>query len=725
MRQNHLCHALMLMLMVTALVLVSCDGKTGDPGPPGPIGPPGPSVATPTALHIEITGTTIGSPPVVDLTVSDQDGNAVSNLTESEFRFTIAKLIPADDMGNPSKWQNYINTTETVDADGPGVPGETAIQASTENNGTLVNHGDGTYTYTFATDVADVTAPLAVSFEPHLTHRIGMELRGGVPGANAVFTFRPADGATTGITTRSIVDISSCNECHGKLAVHGNGRFDTAYCVVCHTPDSVDANSGNRLDFKVMIHKIHRGAELPSVLAGTPYVIYGFGDSANDYSDVAFPQDIRHCTKCHDAADASTPEADNWRTKPSREACGSCHDQVNFDTGENHDSVGPQPDNSACSLCHPATGPGFGRSVEEAHTIPASVAAAAFQFNLISVTDTAPGAVPVVTFSVTDPTQNDAAYDILNDPEFTAGGGASRLAVLLGWPTSDYTNTGSGSDPALPISINALTSAVANGDGTFSVTSPVPLPLTVTGTGVAAIEGHPAADPDGDGTYDVRVPVRNVFQNFAITDPTVVARRDVVDLNKCNQCHFSLSLHGNNRTDAIQVCVICHNPNDTDISFRTSGAEVPIDFKYMIHAIHAAQIRQSPLAIIGFGGSVNDFSTVRFPGNLQNCLTCHLEGTFELPLGAEVLATTVDSDGIASDPPLTDGDPTNDLNITATAATCFACHDRALAMAHMAQNGGAFDVLQSEVDNGTLTEACAICHGPGRIADVREVHQVE
>jgi OmcA/MtrC family decaheme c-type cytochrome len=136
-------------------------------------------------------------------------------------------------------------------------------------------------------------------------------------------------------------------------------------------------------------------------------------------------------------------------------------------------------------------------------------------------------------------------------------------------------------------------------------------------------------------------------------------------------------------------------------------------------------MRQNALAIIGFGGSVNDFSELRFPGDLQNCLTCHLEGTFELPLGAEVLATTVDSDGIIGDPPMSDGDPTNDQNMTATTSACSACHDNVLATTHMAQNGGAFDALQSEVDDGTFTETCALCHGPGRIADVRGAHQVE
>ena len=93
------------------------------------------------------------------------------------------------------------------------------------------------------------------------------------------------------------------------------------------------------------------------------------------------------------------------------------------------------------------------------------------------------------------------------------------------------------------------------------------------------IEGHPALDVNGDGVLD-RLPVKSVYRHFRILDATIVPRRAVVDIEKCKQCHQPhLSLHGNNRTDEIQACVTCHNPNATDIAYRTSGAETPIDFK--------------------------------------------------------------------------------------------------------------------------------------------------
>ena len=50
---------------------------------------------------------------------------------------------------------------------------------------------------------------------------------------------------------------------------------------------------------KVMVHKIHRGENLPSVKAGTPYKIIGHNQSVADYSEVAYPQQINRCTTCH------------------------------------------------------------------------------------------------------------------------------------------------------------------------------------------------------------------------------------------------------------------------------------------------------------------------------------------------------------------------------------------------------------------------------------------
>jgi OmcA/MtrC family decaheme c-type cytochrome len=316
--------------------------------------------------------------------------------------------------------------------------------------------------------------------------------------------------------------------------------------------------------------------------------------------------------------------------------------------------------------------------------------------------------------------------------------------VQIGWNTLDYTNTGSGSEkaavgaaPALPIAINALASSTANGGLVYTVTSKVPIPLTARGTGAAALEGHPAAQDPATGLWTVREPVKSAYYYFPITDATPYARREIVDVGKCMACHGSvaprLSLHGNNRTEEVRVCVMCHNPNATDIAYRlaTDGPEVPIDFKRVIHSIHAAKMRSTPFVVIGFQHSVNNFSTVDFPGELANCQTCHRPGTYGLPLGRNVLGTTVDTRSTFTETtPGTftktiDADPANDLNITPIAAVCSACHDDSSAVGHMRQKGASFAALQADIDSGRIRERCPACHGAGRPEDVVRVHAEE
>ena len=712
-------------LLAAVLLLAGCSG---DDGIAGVAGVPGVGTSsTATSIGFAVDSITIASPPVVDFTLTNEDGVRYTGLVAGQIRFTFAKLVPGTN-GNPSYWQSYINRTETPVV-GPGT--QTTMQATSESNGTLVNNLDGTYRYTFATDVTNVTSPLGVSYEPGLTHRLGVQIGGGdTPVANATYDWRPSDGATAGLTGRDIVQTASCNECHGKLALHGGGRIETKLCVTCHNPGTTDANSTNTVDFKVMIHKIHRGEFLPSVEAGGEYAIWGFRDTKHDYSEVVFPQDIRNCTKCHDSTDAATPQGGNWDTEMSVEACGSCHDDVNFTTGAGHTSGNIVAQNGECTICHSSGG--FAPTPAEAHAIPSKTAGAKFKFTLVSVTNTAPGEFPVITYKVTDPTNGDAAYNLASGSAWTnTANGASRLAADIGWSASDYHNTGNGSatTPASAVSLNALAAStgnnaapVNNGDGTFTVTSLRAVPANVTGTGVVALEGHPAADYDGDGAFTDRVPVKTAVLYFPITDATAVPRREVVDIAKCNQCHDQLTLHGSNRTDEPRVCVICHNANNTDIARRpvdpTTAAdglkERTIDFKVMIHAIHGAAHRENPYIVYGFGGSVNDFSTVEFPGVLNNCTTCHKTNTFAVPLKPEVQANTIDTGASRTD-------PADDTNVTPTAAVCSSCHDEVLAQTHMEQNGANF--LMSG-DPGSYNETCAICHGPGRIADLAEVHSV-
>jgi OmcA/MtrC family decaheme c-type cytochrome len=502
------------------------------------------------------------------------------------------------------------------------------------------------------------------------------------------------------------------------------------------------------VDFKVMIHRIHynnAGTALPSVVAGTPYAVNG-----TDFSKVVFPQDVRNCTKCHDGtpgATNATAQGDNWKMQPSMQACGACHDNVYFgatpDPAKPYQTVahpgGVMPDNSACALCHAAGRFTDNKDIVVAHSFPTRLKAAAarFRYNIISAAPTTAGAKPVITFSITDPTNADAPYDIKTAAAFTAGAN-STLTVKLGWSTSDFGNDGSGQPFGQPVSINLLgNAAVVPGaaPGTYTVTSTVAIPATQTGTMRVMMDGHPAGDVTTAGTFTDRLPVTSVFKDFAITG-AVTPRRLVVDITKCDLCHSVLSLHGNNRTDEPGVCAVCHNPNATDASQRPTAAgvltggtdgklEESIDLKTMIHGIHAGEsdkggFRTKGITIYGFGGSVNDFSGVVFPGKLNICSTCHagtsyqLTGIWAAPTANGILGNTISTGTSSAD----------NLRISPTAAVCSSCHDSAVAKLHMQTtfNGGIFSAMQAAI--AAAPEECSFCHGPGKIADVQVIHGV-
>jgi OmcA/MtrC family decaheme c-type cytochrome len=407
---------------------------------------------------------------------------------------------------------------------------------------------------------------------------------------------------------------------------------------------------------------------------------------------------------------------------------------VNFQTGANH--PGGVASNDMCTVCHRPDGTGqlpgsllFEASIAEAHRNPAKVAGALYALNIISVTNTAAGQFPVVTYEVTDPANNNARYNILDnsDPVWAN----SSVAILLGWNNADHHNEGNGSNstPASAVSLNGRAASsgnnaapAANPDGSFTVTSLRAIPAGVSGSGVAGLTARAGADFDGNGSYTDRVPIKSVVKYFAITDATPVARRSVVDIANCNQCHDQLTLHGSIRTDEPQICVICHNANNTDIARRPADPmaaldgkqEESIDFKTMIHGIHGAEFSESGIVIYGFGNTPNDFGGVVFPGILSNCSTCHKANTFTVPLAGNVLATTIDSNVVTNH--------TDDINITPTAAVCSSCHDSTLAQTHMEQNGAMFNMSG---DPGMYGETCAVCHSDGRVADVSVVHDVQ
>jgi OmcA/MtrC family decaheme c-type cytochrome len=751
------------IVLAAALALAACSGSTGSSGPAGATGAAGPSatngvhdVTTATTITGTITAVNVNGPPVVDFMLVDQNGGPLSGLPAADISWAIARLAPGQD-GSSSTWASYIFSSVTPSGCPTGVSvcaTAPQVQAGVESGSEpgLVDHGDGSYTYTFTTDITRIPG---LAYNPALTHRVGFEIRGLAPANNGAYTFQPSTGATGGIFTDDIVATSTCDSCHTQLAAHGGARVEVKYCVLCHNPGTTDPYSGNSLDMAVMIHKIHAGSDLPSIsnyvtgtsdptpILGQGYWIVGYRKSLSNFNTVVYPQDTRNCVACHAQDLPSAPQAAEYITLPTMQSCGACHDNINFATGANHAS-GIIANNTQCSTCHGPTSTIDGGQLQvlAAHVDPVLVYQKKFSYNILSATNTGPGQFPVIRFSVTDPTNGDAPWNLLTSEPFTYCAGSdptSNSNLAIAWSTTDYTNVGSGvtSEAAEPVSIPVACASIpptANGDGSYTVTSTTAIPANVVGTAGVLFQGHPGHT--FAGTLGLQeIPVPNAVGYAAITDPIATPRRTIASVAACNVCHFQLNAHGNNRVDSVQGCAFCHNPDATDVVARealgitpanldpTDGlAEQTIDLKVLIHAVHASALRTTPYVVYHRGAANNFAAETPFPGLLNNCLACHAAGTFYPtdPATSTTLATTISTyvGGVGDSP------PAGQTAVTAGAAVCSSCHQAAIAHTHMLQNGANFGAIKNAGSQVVSNETCAICHGPGGVADVAVVHNI-
>ena len=806
-----------VLASAAAILLGACSGSTGSPGSPGQPGATGPTgttsagsapdISAATSITGTINSVAIAGPPVVKFTLVNQLGQPVKGLPAADLGVAIAQLVPGLD-GNSSQWKSYIYSTVLP---APCPAGVTAcattpqVQAGVEaaTTGSLVDNGDGTYQYTFHKDIT--TDPIVV-YGAALTHRVAFEIRGLAQANNGSYTFQPSTGDTTGIFSREIVATASCNNCHtsfatsaiGTSVAHGGARVEVQYCVMCHNPGTTDPDSGSSLDMQVMIHKIHTGNTLPSIQTatvpdvtptlGAGYWIVGYRGALSNFNTVLYPQDTRNCTTCHAQNNPALTEAANFATVPTIAACGACHDTVNFATGVNH-GPGIIANNTQCAICHGSTATIDNGQLQvlASHVIPVNVAATRFKFVVNQVTfrtDTANNQYPIVNFSVVDPTNGNAPYNILTTPGFAgidpgtgkpvcANGGTGRLTIDVAWDTSDYTNWGSGNTAATwgqPLALNPLAvagcasavpaSAIAGPDanGAFTLTSPTPLPTPPAqncpppgGSACAAIanvavviEGHPGivtTGPGSTGPGATAIPVTSTVAYANVAGAAPVPRRVIVDIAKCNVCHNSLAVHGANRNNNIQVCAVCHNPASTDVGQRQALTapgvdglwEQTIDLKVMIHALHdgaSLAAAGTPFVIYGYGGSVNNFSDVVYPGYLYRCDACHVGTSYYPPdaVGGALATTLTTGLSLQTPNPTTVGNP---VSTSANMALCGACHKDyqwASTEAHITQNGGSLRVAK-DAEGRTIpaaypakVESCDVCHGPGGVADVRVAH---
>ena len=159
--------------------------------------------------------------------------------------------------------------------------------------------------------------------------------------------------------------------------------------------------------------------------------------------------------------------------------------------------------------------------------------------------------------------------------------------------------------------------------------------------------------------------------------------------------------HNHGPTDFDQ-CRSCHNTNR--IAWEAGEAT---DFKSIVHRFHTDS----------FHGS-----EVEFPDDNSNCLQCHADGQFDLPLQANPWAERGPNG--ATSP---------------TVVVCSSCHletaiavidtgdlgalpadDQAL-IDHMISNGGVFG---GTFDEANKVESCAICHSIGSEFGVDTSHNI-
>ena len=665
----------------------------------------------------------------------------------------------------PALEEAYVAYTTRIQTS--PITGNSAEQASSDSGGSYTELSIGTYKYKFGTVLpedyqTDATTTVGVYAVRNLN-----EFDLGTYVANTLDSFIPSGVGEP--VPRDIVTTETCNgRCHDPLAIHGGSRREVGLCVLCHNPSqSIDPDTGNSVDFPLMVHKIHMGEYLSE-----DYTIIGYRQSVHNYNDVVYPAPIGECTDCHtggiptenfpmvatpatarvcdssgagetvltwqytdnveikvrsgsnqegnlfaiggptgsaatgkwvadgtwfDIFDLNTKKLvssvpvnatvfgcvsnvpgsfrgepgtqhTNWMDHPSRKTCGSCHDYINWETGEGHsenDLV--MVDDITCDNCHlPYTGNEFDRSVEGAHQqLYKSAQFPGVLVRFMEVTNTNPGDHPTVKFSV-------GSKNAPLDPA-----SLDRFRLTLSGPNDDY------SFQAQEIANESLVWA---GDNTWTYTFVQPLPLDAEGSFTISVESRNLVPIDfGEVVSEERDNAENPSIAFAVTDTVATPRRTVVHDYNCESCHSNLAFHGGTRHDP-QYCDTCHMPLALDFD-----KDQTIHFKYMIHSIHRGEDLEN-----GFYVGGHDYSDVVYPGDLRNCDACHVNNSQQVPVVSDALSTITPQAWWSPMMP--------------NAAACLSCHDDDDSAAHAYSNTVVFG------------ESCGVCHGEGKVAAVDKVH---
>lgn len=640
--------------------------------------------------------------PVVTFKVSDRKGNGLAGFTRPDplstatppgntnagnFRFGLLKLTDGVNGSANSTWVSYLAANGTSTAGS-----ETASTTS------LTEGGDGTYSYRFTRVINGAGGATAgTTYDASAPHRLAMIMSAsGNPyqPVNVVQDFIPATGELKD-GAYDKVDGAACLECHkrfrapagGTAHFHGGARYDVRVCVTCHndqrrfttlsattvgdaaiqadgtwTGNLAIVNGEGFINLPVFIHKIHMGEDL--TLRGGTYA------GMDMPYEVTFPQDVRNCAKCH----RNVALADNWKNRPSRRACGACHDNRAFTNGlvipgtsgyvrELH-SGGEMTDDSSCALCHTATGADSTMDVVTRHRAvaapdPNSIYSGGTNGNTNAAFLAAAGSVPpgasVITYDVSSVSRDASKHPVIvfkfkrdgADVVFnTYAAGAELIAGFVGSPSVYFAWATPEDGIAAPADYNAIASGYvktlwstggagftgpdASGYYTATLTATTVPDNAVMLTGAVGYSyslssTQPLTQVDlGDYPYNATtkvggliVPAPDVWKVGTGYTP----RRTVVETARCNKCHAFLganpTFHAGQRNDA-PTCSFCHTPNRMGSNSGWSA-----NVKDFIHGIHGAAKRTVPFTWHATSAT-SGFYQVTYPGILNSCDQCHV-----------------------------------------------------------------------------------------------------
>ncbi len=669
---------LLMGLMLSALVLAGCEGDDGsdgavgaqgEQGEPGEPGEPGPVTHTNESCNVchgvdQMIGLSINTlHPLVDPKVEiadivvasaagatdtvtfntfEDDGTTpVLGLTLADFRFYVADIVPAlTPTANVPVGTWFTAETERWLYERSG----TARDGTAYPNGTFVENGLGSYTYTFAADLA--LGDLARAPEFDITHNQRLMIRVGdiddivgTPDLSreaAIVDFViPADGASTAILSQDEADLSrvlvmqeACTNCHGdplQSAAHGSSYQTPQGCVVCHTPIGADYGDLMQADgawLAFLVHNIH---------------------SANadrtdwDWSEVTYPQNISECLVCH--FDAGQAQANSWKTNPTAEACTSCHD-IDFTTGDGHGegNIGGPQTNENCTLCHPAETGGVGGAVVQSHKVDYDADNLLFNTTISISPDANADGVYEVGETILVTAVTDQGFDYtLDDRDFLRSAnlyvyGPRALAVPVLTPGSttdpeymDPEVTPEGTPPDQGRSM--LITAQADDANNVTDASGFKYQLLEVTADMAAGTYMIQTNIDYSATGDRTTDGRHIGPRFypldgwqLLTFQVGSATESLKVAGECTGCHEqrNFSTYAHRSYFGTDGCLACHDQSGNHADPLTNR----------VHAIHAASTAGDLTNVPGEEPS-RVWDWVTFPRNLnESCAACHNSGNF-------------------------------------------------------------------------------------------------